>query len=47
MIEKLRELVSRMAQGKGSAKSNLNSFAPEAKEVLSKYGVFSPEIIER
>lgn len=47
MIEKLRELVSRMAQGKGSAKSNLNSFAPEAKEVLSKYGVLNPGIIER
>ena len=47
MVGATKELVTRMAEGKGSTKSNLKKFAEQTKEILSKYGALSPDIIER
>lgn len=47
VIEKLSVVLTRMAQKKGSSKSNLNNFADQTKELLTKFGVLSSDIIER
>ncbi len=47
MIERLEELITRMVEGRGSTKSNLEKFAEKAKELLVNYGALGPDIIER
>lgn len=47
IIVELDKIVIRMAQGKGSAKNNLNKLGVALLEIASKYGVLDPSIIER
>ena len=47
MVGAATELVTRMVEGKGATKSNLKKFAEKSKEILSRYGVLNPDIVER
>ena len=47
MVTELGEMITRLAQGRGSPRTALGGFAAAAKEIAAKYGVLDPDIIER